>query len=101
MSDTAAITEQKLQASRLGGPGPADPKLCSTAAIDALLQLAGADISLNSLQLEVSSKPLGLAEVVVGARIDKRTRSIAFVSCEAMSGDEMVFRAQGLFSAKR
>ncbi|HEV7690259.1 MAG TPA: hypothetical protein VGO52_05530 [Hyphomonadaceae bacterium] len=84
----------------LGGPGPADATLCSIAALSVLSATVGEAMRLASVQLEVSSKPVGAAPVVVHTKIDKRTKSIAFASVEALTGDEMVFRAQALFGPK-
>jgi hypothetical protein len=84
----------------LGGPGPADATLCSIAAVGILSASVGEAMRLASVQLEVSSKPVGEAPVVLRTKIDKRTKSIAFASVEALTGDEMVFRAQALFGPK-
>jgi acyl-coenzyme A thioesterase PaaI-like protein len=94
----ASVTEAKaVSAASLGGPGPADPQKCSAAALEALGEAVGAGMRLTSVQLDVSSKTLGSGEVSVRARVDKRTKSIAFASVEALAGEEMVFRAQALF----
>ena len=55
---------------------------------------------LTSMQLDVSSKALGQGNIEIRAGVDKQTKSIAFVSVEALSGEEMVFRAQALFGRR-
>lgn len=81
----------------LGGPGKAVFERCSEAAVAALAAAAGEGFRMTSLSLDVASHPLGEAEVVVAARVDKRTGMIVFVSVEARSEGRMVFSAQGLF----
>jgi hypothetical protein len=98
MSD--ASEARTISADDLGGPGPADATMCSIAAISVLSAATGDTMRLSSMQLEVSSKPIGDAGVTVRTKIDKRTRSIAFASVEALTEDEMVFRAQALFGPK-
>ena len=51
-----------------------------------------------SLALDVTGNALHERSVEVMIRIDKRARSIVFVSAEARAGDDLVFTAQGLFS---
>ncbi len=87
-------------AASIGGPGPADPALCSSAAIAAMASAAGAGFGLTTLQIDVASQPVGSSDVVIRVRIDKRTKSIVFASVEAMSGQQMVFRAQGLLGRR-
>jgi hypothetical protein len=53
---------------------------------------------LTSLALELAAQPLGLGEVAITARVDKRTRAIVFASVEARAGDALAFSAHGLFS---
>ena len=69
-------------------------------AIDALSRIAGPDMAMTSLQLDVSSHSLGDGQAEILARIDKRTRSILFASAEANAGGEPIFRAQALFSRR-
>jgi hypothetical protein len=53
---------------------------------------------LTSTTLDVTSHPLGPDPISVSVQIDKRARSLAFVSCEARAQDRLVFSAQGLFA---
>jgi hypothetical protein len=87
----------RIQASALGGPGKPDPGRCSQAAIDALLQVVGPGMRLTSLSLDLAGQPLGLVEISIRTKIDKRTRAIVFASVEARAGDLLAFSAQGLF----
>lgn len=84
----------------LGGPGGPDAVRCSKAAIDSLSRIAGPDMRLAQLQLDLSSHAIGKDEVAITAQIDKRTRSIVFASVEARTDDALVFRAQALFSKR-
>jgi hypothetical protein len=97
MSEASVAKVKNIPSASLGGPGLADPHECSIAAIEALSGAVGVGMRLTSMQLEVSAKQVGQGAVAVRARVDKRTRSIAFASVEAVAGGEMVFRAQGLF----
>lgn len=101
MSNAVTAEIKKLPAASLGGPGRPDPARCSLAAIEALTAVAGNDTALTQIQLDVSSRVLGLSDVHVRPKVDKRTRSIVFASVEALSGEEIVFRAQALFGRKR
>ena len=101
MSDALTAETKKLPAASLGGPGRPDPARCSLAAIETLTAVAGSDMALTQIQLDVSSRALGQGDVHVCAKVDKRTRSIVFASVEALLGKEMVFRAQALLSRKR
>jgi len=83
----------------LGGPGAPLAELCSAVAITALREAAGTGFRMTSLALDVASIPLGDVEVELTTRVDKRARSIVFVSVEARAAGRMVFNAQGLFSA--
>jgi hypothetical protein len=55
---------------------------------------------LTTMQIDLASRPVGASEVAIRVRIDKRTKSIVFASVEAMAGEQMVFRAQGLFGKR-
>ncbi len=83
----------------LGGPGAPLAELCSAVAITALSGAAGPGFRMTSLALDVASIPIGDTTVELTARVDKRARSIVFVSVEARAAGRMVFSAQGLFSA--
>jgi hypothetical protein len=98
MSEASTADVKAIPAAALGGPGRPDPARCSQAAIEALSHAAGPEMRLTQMQLDVSSRLLGQAEVSVRARIDKATRSIVFASVDASEGDDMIFRAQALFS---
>lgn len=87
-----------LPAEHLGGPGAADPSLCSQHAMAALGETVGPGLRLTSLSLDVASHALGQAPVDVLVRADKRSRSIVFASVEARSEGRLVYSAQGLFS---
>lgn len=97
MTDTAVAT--RLNPANLGGPGAPTAELCSSVAIAALCDAAGPGFRMTSLALDIASHPLGDAPVDLVTRIDKRARSIVFVSAEARAGARLVFSAQGLFSA--
>jgi hypothetical protein len=101
MSDAATADITTISAAALGGPGRPDAAKCSIAAIEALDRVAGVDMAVTQMQIDVSSLALGQGEVAIHARIDKRTKSILFASVDAHAGDQMVFRAQALFSARR
>jgi hypothetical protein len=101
MNDACVPDAKKISASGLGGPGRPDPVRCSAAAIEALIELAGVDMGLTQIQLDVASHVLSGDEIEVRARIDKRTRSIVFASVEGCGEGGMVFRAQALFSRKQ
>ncbi len=55
---------------------------------------------MTSLALDVTSQELGRGDVDIRTRVDKRTKSIVFVSAEARIGERLVFSAQGLFSRR-
>ena len=88
----------KMAAARVGGPGVPDAKLCAEVAIAILIEAAGDGLRLTSLALDVASHAVGDGEVAIALKVDKRTRSIVFVSAEARAGEQLVFSAQGLFS---
>lgn len=94
---TAAIETKKLSAASLGGPGAPDARLCAEAAIAILSATAGEGLRMTSLALDVASHAIS-GEVEVAVTVDKRTRSIVFVSAEARTGERLVFSAQALFS---
>jgi hypothetical protein len=100
MSDASTAETKNIPTAIVGGPGRPDPARCSLAAIEALTAVAGSDMALTQIQLDVSSHAIGQRNVEVRAKVDKRTRSIVFASVEALSGEEMVFRAQALLSRK-
>jgi hypothetical protein len=100
MSDVSTGDVTTVAGASLGGPGSPDAARCSLAAIEALSRVAGVDMRLTQIQLDVSSHAIGQNEVAINARIDKRTRSIVFASVEARAADELVFRAQALFSRR-
>jgi acyl-coenzyme A thioesterase PaaI-like protein len=101
MSAAAETSARIVSAASLGAPGPADPGRCSLAAIEALSGVAGAGFGMTSLALDVASHGLGDGHVSIRAHPDKRTRSIIFASAEAWQGEQLVFSAQGLFSARK
>lgn len=88
-----------FSSSNLGAPGAPSAELCAPVAIAALREAAGPGFRMTSLALDVASHPLVGSEVRVTTQVDKRARSIVFVSAEARCGDSLVFSAQGLFSA--
>lgn len=98
MSDATIQDKTNISGQELGGPGKPDPARCSQAAIAALSRIAGRDMRLAQVQLDMASREIGEGGVAVIARIDKRTRSILFASVEGRANDELVFRAQALFS---
>jgi hypothetical protein len=100
MSEAATADKTSVPAASLGAPGRPDPARCSLAAIETLSRIAGADMTMSSLQLDVSSHALSDGQAEILARIDKRTRSILFASVEASVGSELIFRAQALFSRR-
>lgn len=83
---------------QLGGPGAPDPALCAARAIALLGEVAGGDMRMSSLAIDVTSHPLGGQDVTIAVRVDRRTKSIVFASAEARAGNQLVFAAQGLFS---
>jgi len=100
MSDASTADKTSVPAASLGAPGRPDPARCSLAAIEAFSRIAGPDLAMTSLQLDISSHTLGDGQAEILARIDKRTRSILFASVEANVGGELAFRAQALFSRR-
>ena len=101
MNDAATADVTTVPAAALGGPGGPDAAKCSVVAIEALSRVAGLNMGVTQMQIDVSSLALGQREVAIHARIDKRTKSILFASADAQAGDQMVFRAQALFSTRR
>lgn len=99
MTGLAHLCIRQLPSADLGGPGAPVAELCSAIAIAVLREEAGPDFRMTSLALDVASHPLTDAPVYLVARVDKRARSIVFVSVEARSAERLVFSAQGLFSA--
>lgn len=99
MTELAHARVRQLAPADLGGPGAPVAELCSAVAIAVLAEAAGPDFRMTSLALDVASHPLTDAPVDLIARVDKRARSIVFVSVEARSAERLVFSAQGLFSA--
>lgn len=87
-----------LTGADLGGPMAADPTRCSARAIQLLGHAAGEGMRMTSLAMDVTANPLGEHDVDVTVRVDKRARSIVFVSAEARAGGDLVFTAQGLFN---
>lgn len=83
---------------QLGGPGAPDPQKCSQHAMQSLGEVAGTDMRLASLSLDVTSHALGDTPVSITVRVDKRARSIVFASIEARSDGRLVYSAQALFS---
>jgi hypothetical protein len=100
MSDASTADKISVSAASLGAPGRPDPARCSLTAIEALSRIAGPDMAITSLQLDVSSRALGGGQAEILARVDKRTRSILFASVEANLGGKLVFKAQALFSRR-
>jgi len=100
MSEAATSDMTSVSTAGLGAPGRPDPAGCSLAAIEALGRVAGPDMAMTSLQLDVSSHALGGGKAEIRARIDKRTRSILFASVEASISGELIFRAQALFGRR-
>lgn len=70
---------------------------CAATAIAAMGQVSGG-LRMTSLALELASQDIRDGAVEIRTTVDKRTRSILFVSVEAWAGDQLVFTAQGLFS---
>jgi len=97
MTDQTLATMKQVPAADLGGPGSPDPKLCATAAIEALSDAAGEGFRLTSLSLDVASHAIGEGMVAVVTQTNKRTKAIVFTSVDARMGAAMVFSAQGLF----
>ena len=94
----AAPHTVKLTGADLGGPMSADPTRCSERVIELLGHAAGEGMRMASLAMDVTANLLGERDVDVTIRVDKRARSIVFVSAEARAGGDLVFTAQGLFS---
>lgn len=88
----------EISSTDLGGPGAPDASRCSAQAIAVLGQAAGADMRISSLSMDVTSHTMSEGPVTITVSIDKRARSIVFASCEARSGETLVFSAQALFS---
>lgn len=101
MSDQVLAEMKLVPAEELGGPGAPDAELCSRRAIRILSDVAGEGFRLASLALDVASHAVGPGMVQVAVKVDKRAKSIVFVSLEARAGAAMVFSAQGLFSKGR
>lgn len=99
MTGLAHLRVRQLPSADLGGPGAPVAELCSAIAIAALREEAGPGFRMTSLALDIASHPLTDEPVDLVARVDKRARSIVFVSVEARSNERLVFSAQGLFSA--
>lgn len=97
MTDAESIS-LSLSAAQLGGPGAPDGPTCASHAITVLTEAAGADMRLSSLALDLTSQALGDGLIDIAVQVDKRTRSIVFVSIEARSAGRLVYAAQGLFS---
>ncbi|MDP3739771.1 MAG: hypothetical protein Q8R02_20455 [Hyphomonadaceae bacterium] len=53
---------------------------------------------MTSLALELAAQDIRDGVVEIRTTVDKRSRSILFVSVEARISDQLVFTAQGLFS---
>jgi acyl-coenzyme A thioesterase PaaI-like protein len=100
MSAASETSARIVSGASLGAPDSADPARCSAAAIEALSGAAGQGFGMTSLALDVTSAKLGSGDIGIRAHVDKRTRSIAFVSAEAWQGERLVFSAQGLFSRR-
>ena len=96
--DATASIKKTLNSADLGGPAAADPTRCSAYVIASWGDAAGEGMRMASLALDVTGNALHERSVEVMIRIDKRARSIVFVSAEARAGDDLVFTAQGLFS---
>ncbi len=94
----ASSHETILAGTDLGGPLAADPTRCSARVIELLGHAAGKGMRITSLAMDVTANTLGERDVHVIVRVDKRSRSIVFVSAEARAGDDLLFTAQGLFS---
>lgn len=101
MSDQTLATLTKITAASLGGPGSPSAERCSATAIQALSDAAGPDMRMTSLALDVASHALGEGMVEMATKVDKRAKSIVFVSVEARMGASLAFSAQGLFSKMR
>lgn len=99
MTDLAHARIRQLSSVDLGGPGVPDAQLCASVAIALLRDTAGPGFRMTSLALDIASHPLDDTHVDLITRVDKRARSIVFVSAEARAGERLVFSAQGLFSA--
>jgi hypothetical protein len=95
MSEANVMT---IAAADLGAPGPASPEACAGVAIRLMGQAAGAGFRMTSLALDVASQALTDGRVKVAYQVDKRSRSIVFVSVDARLDGILVFAAQGLFS---
>lgn len=98
MTDQTLATMKHVTNASLGGPGAPEPEQCSRAAIAALAEAAGPDMRMTSLALDVASHAIGEGMVELATRVEKRAKSIVFVSVDARMGASMVFSAQGLFS---
>lgn len=98
MTEASVASVNTVPSSSLGGPGPAEPMRCAATAIAAMGQSSGG-LRMTSLALELASQDIRDGIVELRTTVDKRTRSILFVSVEARVGDQLVFTAQGLFSA--
>ena len=96
MSEDAPLLK-RIPAHELGGPAPADPTVCSETVIALMSTVAGEGMRMTSLNLDVTAAVLGETDVSISARVDKRARSIVFVSAEARSDAQLIFTAQGLF----
>ena len=98
MSTVSAPDVQSVSAASLGGPGPADAVRCAATAIAAMSQVAGRELRMTSLALELAGADIGEGKVGIHTSVDKRARSILFVSVVGKAAEQMVFTAQGLFS---
>jgi hypothetical protein len=98
MTDQTLASMKHVTGASLGGPGAPEPEECSRMAIAALEEAAGPEMRMTSLALDVASHVIGEGMVELTTTVDKRARSIVFVSVEARMGAAMVFSAQGLFS---
>ena len=99
MTGLSHLRVRQIASADLGGPGAPVAELCSALAIAALREEAGPNFRMTSLALDVASHPLTEAPVDLIARVDKRARTIVFVSVEARANERLVFSAQVLFSA--
>lgn len=90
-----------LAGRELGGTGRPDPAACAALALRVLSE-AAAPLPLSSITVEMAAGRLQAeaeAEVICEARVDKRTRAVAFTTLEARSGGELLFVARALFTS--
>jgi hypothetical protein len=98
----ATATSAILTAAELGGAGRPDPNLCATTALRLLTEAAGQGYVLSSFSFDIAPTAIAAdAKFEASISIDKRTRSIAFLSLKALAGPALVFSARAVFSASR